>query len=116
MNISHKWLIPITTCLCIGLFGCQSTPQATKDQIKAPPVPQVSSADPKNAQPLYKDMTEFGEMMGCKSALAQQGTPDSDFVNVPKLTGTKEDYLNGWKKGFNKCLMGLGPVQLPVQK
>ena len=117
MNISHKLLLPILLGSLFSLTGCQSAPKTPA--ANAAINPQQTVILPKKPEPqkiLYKNMTDFGEMMGCKSAFQQQGTPDSDFINAPKLKGTKQDYIDGWKKGFNKCLMGLGPVQLPVQK
>lgn len=109
MKIFHTLALSLIVSTLISVTGCQSAKQALLDQA-------TMSNTAASVKPLYQNMTEFGEAMGCKSALQQQGTPDSDLNNAPKLSGTKEDYIKGWKKGFNKCLIGLGPVQLPVQK
>ncbi len=64
----------------------------------------------------YTDLRAYGVDMGCRAALQNVGTPESDWSKAPKLTGTKADYLDGWRQGFQKCRIGLGPVQLPHEQ
>ncbi|BDM63420.1 hypothetical protein NFHSH190041_08720 [Shewanella sp. NFH-SH190041] len=109
-------LIPLagmTLAASLLLSACQSAPQATASAPVAP-LPQVSTTA--NAQPTYPDMSTYGQAMGCKAAFQNQGTPETGWVDAPKVPGSKTDYLNGWQQGFAKCRIGLGPVQLPVQK
>lgn len=113
MFISRSSLIIILSL--VGLSGCQYLKNTTSKEHSAPVYsPNTESVTTYPIpEPLYKDMKEYGEMMGCKSALQQRGTPESGLLNAPIVPGTKTDYIQGWKHGFNKCLIGLGPVQLP---
>ena len=63
----------------------------------------------------YADLAEYGYQMGCKSALTASEGPEQVFANAPELAGTKQDYVQGWQQGYQKCEIGLGPVQLPQE-
>ena len=83
------------------LTACSSSPQP--DTSGAPTI-------------TYTDLHSYGVDMGCKAALQNVGTPESGWQDAPDIKGTKSDYLEGWKQGFQKCRIGLGPVQLPVKQ
>ncbi|MBV7314472.1 hypothetical protein [Shewanella sp. NIFS-20-20] len=64
----------------------------------------------------YKNMFDYGKDMGCKSALTGSGTPRQALRQAPRLTGSDEDFTQGWKQGYLKCIIGLGPVQIPPKE
>ncbi|MGI2259058.1 hypothetical protein [Shewanella sp. GXUN23E] len=90
----------------LSLAACSSRPADV----------QTDSTPPQQHQISYQDMHDYGLNMGCKAAMQNVGTPESDWANAPRLSGTHEQYLAGWKAGFEKCRIGLGPVQLPVKQ
>lgn len=100
-----RYLSLLSLVFSIGILsGCSSTPVTHSD------------AQTPQTQVTYTDLHAYGVDMGCKAALENIGTPESDWTKAPKLKGSKADYIDGWKQGYEKCRIGLGPVQLPVDK
>lgn len=62
---------------------------------------------------LYTNMMAYGKHMGCSAAERNEGLPQAGWEQAPSLPGTYEEYLSGWREGFNKCRIGLGPVVPP---
>lgn len=77
---------------------------------EAPPPPPP---DPIQGEPLYTNMLTYGQFTGCSDAQKNIGEPQTGWKQAPSLPGTYEEYLSGWKAGFNKCRIGLGPAVPP---
>lgn len=99
MKFPHL-ILGLLFCLCLS--ACHS-PSVNKQTDK----PKATAVE-------YKNLTDYGQSMGCKAALTNQGMIGSDWSQAPKLPGTYSQFVEAWKQGFAKCRIGLGPVQLPT--
>ncbi|MFK0570121.1 hypothetical protein [Endozoicomonas sp.] len=88
------------------MVACQSVHVPPEDR-----PPSEPTTTPENT--LYTDMTTYGQDMGCGAAIRNVGLPEAGWEQAPSLPGTYEEYLGGWREGFNKCRIGLGPVVPP---
>ena len=74
---------------------------------------QPSSPPAEDTHVLYTNMATYGEYVGCLAARQNSDRPENIVKPAGKLPGTQEEYLEGWREGFNKCRIGLGPVVPP---
>ncbi len=104
----HKTFKVISVFL-VPLFLIACSAAATRQQ----PTPPASGGEAEG-NGLYTDMLTYGEYVGCISARRTAGVPETEVEPVSEdLPGTQEDYQEGWREGFNKCRLGLGPVVIP---
>ncbi|WP_025820921.1 hypothetical protein [Shewanella marina] len=100
-----------------GLGPAQIPAQSAKlPEAQTPPaLPPV----PTHTKPVvihYKNISQYGYDQGCKNALQGTLNADKDYAQAPKgLAGSKQDYINAFSKGFQKCRIGLGPVIINKQ-
>lgn len=91
------------------LLACSTVDkQASPQKAILPPPPE----SPQDNAP-YTNMHTYGQYMGCSAAEKNEGLPQAGWDQAPSLPGTYEEYLSGWREGFNKCRIGLGPVVPP---
>ncbi len=88
----------------VFLIACSATP-------KQPPAPPADQKVEDHG--LYNDMFTYGQYAGCLSARRTADTPETEVEPAGDLPGTQEEYVEGWREGFNKCRLGLGPVVPP---
>ena len=86
------------------LVACSATPT----QPSPPP-----AEDKSDSHGLYTNMATYGQYVGCLAARKTSGMPEAVVEPAGELPGTQEEYLEGWREGFNKCRIGLGPVVPP---
>lgn len=89
------------------LSGC-STSALTSTPSTTPAVKAVST---QIAKPLTisEQFIKRGYDDGCKDALNNQWQPSKATLDDMKGV-EKMKYIDGWKQGYKRCVIGLGPV------
>lgn len=95
------------------LSGCStaaltSTPSATAT---ATAISAVKTVETQTAKPLTlsEQFIQHGYSDGCKDALKNQWQPSKTILDDMKGV-EKMKYVEGWKKGYQRCVNGIGPV------
>lgn len=90
--------------LFVLLSGC-STAALTSPTSEAPTAKTTTITQPAEINKISKK----GYDDGCKGALKNQWEPlKSTLDNLNNVQ--KVAYIDGWKKGYQRCVIGLGPV------
>ncbi|MEC6823707.1 hypothetical protein VXS02_09720 [Photobacterium piscicola] len=95
----------------VGMFallsGCSSSALTSTSSATT----AVKETATQTAKPLTlnQQFIQHGYNDGCKDALKNQWQPSKTILD--DLKGVeKMKYIEGWKKGYQRCVIGLGPV------
>ncbi|PSU60542.1 hypothetical protein [Photobacterium phosphoreum] len=99
------------------LSGCStaaltSTPSATATATAtATAISAVKTVETSMVKPLTlsEQFIQHGYNDGCKDALKNQWQPSKTILDNMKGV-EKMKYVEGWKKGYQRCVNGIGPV------
>ncbi|WP_163919998.1 hypothetical protein [Photobacterium sp. Alg240-V54] len=93
------------------LSGCSTAALTSTSSTTPTPTPKTTSIQTTKPLTLTEQFIKHGYDDGCKDALNNQWQPSKmildDMRGVEKMR-----YVEGWKQGYKRCVVGLGPVKI----
>ncbi len=91
------------------LSGCSTAALTSTPSTTATSVVKTEATQTAKPLTLSEQFIQHGYNDGCKDALNNQWQPSKTILD--DLKGVeKMKYVEGWKKGYQRCVIGLGPV------
>ncbi|SKA16267.1 hypothetical protein [Photobacterium toruni] len=102
----YSWAIVGVVAL---LSGCSTSTLTSTSAVTATSTAKDISTQAAKTLTLNQQFVQHGYDDGCKDALNNQWQPSKTILEDMKGV-EKMQYVEGWKQGYKRCVIGLGPV------
>ena len=97
----------------VGVFallsGCSTSALTSTPSTMTAPAVKVATTEAAKPLTISEQFIQHGYDDGCKDAMNNQWQPSKIILDDMKGV-EKMKYVEGWKKGYQRCVNGLGPV------